>query len=264
MNPEAAAKEAKERANAKKERERREKLKEIERERARAVAVSQQKAKTNLKHVRMIQRNLVYIIGLSLTLAREEVLRRSDMFGKFGRLLRVLVNRSHPYNADAPGGPSISAYVQFSRDCDASSAVRGMSNAVFDGREIRCAIATTKYCDAFVRSGISEGTFGCVFFCGSKPLSKFSNFFVFRLWFYRCHSWTPTPLRQPRLHVLPRTLPTGRHALARRGPRTTTGPSTTSPLIRRPHPNAGWWRSPPFRPHRSCRPLEVAPASQRQ
>ncbi len=159
VNPELAAKEAKERATAKKERERREKLEEIERERARAVAVSQQKAKTNIKHVRIIQRNLVYVIGLSLTLAREEVLRRPDMFGKFGRLLRVLVNRSHPYNADAPGGPSISAYIQYSRDSDATSAVRAMNNAVFDGREIRCAIATTKYCDAFVRSGISESKF---------------------------------------------------------------------------------------------------------
>ena len=159
-----AAKEAKERATAKKERERREKLKEIERERARAAAVSQQKAKTNLKHARIVQRNLVYVIGLSLTLAREEVLRRSDMFGKFGRIARVLVNRAHPYNANAPGGPSISAYIQYARDCDAASAARSMSNAVFDGREIRCAIATTKYCDAFVGSGATEGTYHALIF----------------------------------------------------------------------------------------------------
>lgn len=152
VNPEEAAKEAKERATAKKEKERREKLKEIEKERARAVAVSQQKAKSNLKHARILQRNLVYVIGLSLTLAREEVMRRADMFGKFGRLLRILINRSHPFNADAPGGPSISAYVQYYRDSDASAAVRSMNNAVFDGREIRCAIATTKYCDVFVKN----------------------------------------------------------------------------------------------------------------
>lgn len=156
VNPEEAAKEAKERATAKKERERREKLKEIERERARAVAASQQRAKNNLKHARILQRNLVYVIGLSLTLAREEVMRRSDMFGKFGRLLRILINRSHPFNADAPGGPSISAYVQYYRDSDALAAVRSMNNAVLDGREIRCSIATTKYCDVFVKSATSS------------------------------------------------------------------------------------------------------------
>lgn len=89
-------------------------------------------------------------MGLSLTLAREEVLRRPDMFGKFGRLLRVLVNKSHPYNADAPGGPSISAYIQYYRESDASAAARQMNNEVFDGREIRCSIATTKYCDSYI------------------------------------------------------------------------------------------------------------------
>lgn len=150
VNPEEAAKEVKERRTAKKERERREKLKEIERERERALLLSQQKAKSNLQHVRILQRNLVYIIGLSLSLAREEVIRRNDMFGKFGKMLRVLVNRSHPFHADAPGGPSISAYVQYQRDIDAGSAVRAMNNAVLDGREIRCAIATSKYCEAFV------------------------------------------------------------------------------------------------------------------
>lgn len=168
VNPEEAAKEAKERATAKKERERREKMKEIEKERARAAAVSLQKAKSNLKHARILQKNLVYIIGLSLTLAREEVIRRADMFGKFGRMLRILVNRSHPFNADAPGGPSISAYVQYVRDSDASAAVRAMNNAVFDGREIRCAIATTKYCDSFVRNAATTSDPTAAHYCGNQ------------------------------------------------------------------------------------------------
>ncbi|CDF34289.1 unnamed protein product [Chondrus crispus] len=167
VNPEQAAKEAKERATAKKERERREKLKEIEKERARAVAVSQLKAKSNFKHARILQRNLVYVIGLSLTLAREEVIRRADMFGKFGRMMRILVNRSHPFNADAPGGPSISAYIQYYRDSDASAAVRGMNNGVFDGREIRCAIATTKYCDVFARNAAASDQ-NAMFHCGNQ------------------------------------------------------------------------------------------------
>lgn len=168
VDPEEAAKEVKERRTAKKERERREKLKEIERERERALLLSQQKAKSNLQHVRILQRNLVYIIGLSLSLAREEVIRRNDMFGKFGRMLRVLVNRSHPFHADAPGGPSISAYVQYHRDIDAGSAVRAMNNAVLDGREIRCAIATSKYCEAFVAGAQnSDITTTAFYHCGN-------------------------------------------------------------------------------------------------
>lgn len=163
VSTEAAVKEARARASAKKERERREREQVLERERAKAMQVSQLKAKTNLKHARFVQRNLVYVIGLSLTLAREEVIRKSDMFGRFGRILRVLINRAHPYNADAPGGPSISAYILFSRDIDASAAVRQMNANVLDGREIRCAIACTKYCDALVRSGLHCGNADCLY-----------------------------------------------------------------------------------------------------
>ncbi|GAB0494261.1 hypothetical protein MMPV_005552 [Pyropia vietnamensis] len=151
VDPEAAAREVRERAEAKKAREKRDRAAAVERERAAAAAASQAKAKTTLKHVRVVQRNLVYVIGLSLSLAREEALKRTQMFGRFGRINRVLVNRGHPYNADAPGGPSIAAYILFARDTDASTAARVMNGEVFDGRELRCAIATTKYCDAFIR-----------------------------------------------------------------------------------------------------------------
>lgn len=163
VSAEDALKEAKERATAKKERERRRKQAELERERAHAAAVSKEKAKLNLKHARIVQRNLVYVIGLSLTLAREEYLRRNDMFGRFGRILRILVNRTHTYNADAPGGPSISAYLLFARDIDASAASRGMNNVVFDGRELRCAIACLKYCDVYSKSGMHCGNANCMY-----------------------------------------------------------------------------------------------------
>lgn len=153
VDPEAAARELRERAEAKKAREKRDRAAAAERERAAAAAASQAKAKTTFKHVRVVQRNLVYVIGLSLSLAREEALKRTQMFGRFGRINRVLVNRGHPYNADAPGGPSIAAYILFARDTDASTAARVMNGEVFDGRELRCAIATTKYCDAFIRHG---------------------------------------------------------------------------------------------------------------
>eukprot|EP00168_Porphyra_purpurea_P014343 TRINITY_DN409_c1_g1_i1.p1 TRINITY_DN409_c1_g1~~TRINITY_DN409_c1_g1_i1.p1 ORF type:complete len:1121 (+),score=137.36 TRINITY_DN409_c1_g1_i1:519-3881(+) len=153
VDPEAAAREVRERAEAKKAREKRDRAAAVERDRAAAAAASQAKAKTTLKHVRVVQRNLVYVIGLSLSLAREEALKRTQMFGRFGRINRVLVNRGHPYNADAPGGPSIAAYILFARDTDASTAARVMNGEVFDGRELRCAIATTKYCDAFIPHG---------------------------------------------------------------------------------------------------------------
>lgn len=153
IDRELAAKIAKERAEAKRERERKQKQREMEKERERAAMASEQCARMNLKHARIVQRNLVYVIGLSLNLAREETLRRNEIFGRFGRIVFILVNRSTTYNPDAPGGPSLSAYVQFARDSDAAQAVRSMSGEVFDGRELRLAIGTTKYCEAYVKAG---------------------------------------------------------------------------------------------------------------
>ncbi|KAJ8906690.1 hypothetical protein NDN08_003180 [Rhodosorus marinus] len=160
VDREEAAKLARKRAEAKRERERRMKQRELEKERVRVAVATEQKARMNLKHARIVQRNMVYVIGLSLNLAREETLRRNEIFGRFGRILFVLVNRTTAYNPDAPGGPSLSAYVQFARDSDASQAVRSLNGDVFDGRELQLAIATTKYCDAFVRAGVPM-------FCGN-------------------------------------------------------------------------------------------------
>lgn len=251
VNPEQAAKEAKERKTAKKERERREKLKEIEKERARAIVLSQQKAKNNLKHARILQRNLVYVIGLSLTLAREEVIRRVDMFGKFGRMMRILVNRSHPFNADAPGGPSISAYVQYVRDSDAMSAVRTMNNAVFDGREIRCAIATTKYCDSLLRNAQASDP-NATYHCGNTQCMYYHS---------TSHTETvltkeevlarqlgpppPAHLFQPPANRRPHFVPHHRIPPAHLSAAPNLNPSTNRPLPNRPTINSPTLAHPP-------------------
>merc|ERR1719183_1176994 len=48
----------------------------------------------NLANVRVIQRNLVYVIGLSLNICKDEILKRFDYFGKYGKLIKVSVNRN--------------------------------------------------------------------------------------------------------------------------------------------------------------------------
>lgn len=41
------------------------------------------------QNVRVIQRNLVYVVGLSMNLCREDVLRKQDFFGQFGKIVKV-------------------------------------------------------------------------------------------------------------------------------------------------------------------------------
>ncbi|VAI16333.1 unnamed protein product [Triticum turgidum subsp. durum] len=50
-------------------------------------------AKKHLASVRVIQRNLVYIIGLPANLCNESVLERREYFGQYGKVLKVSVSR---------------------------------------------------------------------------------------------------------------------------------------------------------------------------
>ena len=50
-----------------------------------------------LAQVRVMQKNLVFVVGLSTKIAEEAVLRRGEYFGKFGKILKVAVNQSTSY-----------------------------------------------------------------------------------------------------------------------------------------------------------------------
>ena len=59
-----------------------------------------QKISENRKHlanVRVVQRNLVFVVGLSPRLADQEVLKKAEYFGKFGRIHKVVINHSTSY-----------------------------------------------------------------------------------------------------------------------------------------------------------------------
>lgn len=47
-----------------------------------------------LQSVRIIQRSLVYIIGLSPSLAEESVLRSNYLFGQYGAIKKIILNNS--------------------------------------------------------------------------------------------------------------------------------------------------------------------------
>jgi len=72
--------------------------------------------KKQLANVRIVQRNLVYVTNLSLPFAKEENLRKIEYFGQFGKITKVVINRSNIYNAESPQGPSVSSYITFQNE----------------------------------------------------------------------------------------------------------------------------------------------------
>ena len=59
-----------------------------------------QRISENRKHlanVRVVQKNLVFVVGLSPRLADSDILRKPEYFGKFGKIHKVVINHSTAY-----------------------------------------------------------------------------------------------------------------------------------------------------------------------
>eukprot|EP01089_Gocevia_fonbrunei_P008895 TRINITY_DN2069_c0_g4_i1.p1 TRINITY_DN2069_c0_g4~~TRINITY_DN2069_c0_g4_i1.p1 ORF type:complete len:439 (-),score=96.59 TRINITY_DN2069_c0_g4_i1:1375-2691(-) len=102
----------------------------------------------NLANVRVIQHNLVYITNLALSLVKEDL---DEYFGRYGKIIKIVVNKNNLYNVNSPGGPSVSAYVTYYRDEDARDAIQALDGSWLGGRTLRAAFGTTKYCTFFLK-----------------------------------------------------------------------------------------------------------------
>jgi hypothetical protein len=109
-------------------------------------------SRKHLSNVRVIQRNLVYVIGLPLNCAKEETLRRYEYFGQYGRIVKVVINKNNLYNANSPQGPTCSAYITFANKGDAHICIAAVDGVTLDNRILRASFGTTKYCSYFLRN----------------------------------------------------------------------------------------------------------------
>ncbi|TMW63024.1 hypothetical protein Poli38472_005642 [Pythium oligandrum] len=104
----------------------------------------------NLANVRVMQRNLVYVIGLPQQFADEDILRSNECFGQYGKIIKAVVNKSH-LNSDRANATA-SAYITFSNKDDALSCIIAIDGYYIDGCLLRASFGTTKYCNFFLRS----------------------------------------------------------------------------------------------------------------
>jgi len=103
--------------------------------------------KKALATMRVLQRNLMYVVGLSGRIAKEEILKKKQFFGKFGKLLKIVVNKKVLGN----GVTSYCAYVTFRNAKDAELAIKKINGSILDGTRIKATYGTTKYCTNFLR-----------------------------------------------------------------------------------------------------------------
>lgn len=121
-----------------------------QRERERKETESISKNKQHLSGMRVIQKNLVYVIGLNPNIPTEELhntLRGDQFFGQYGKIQKIVINR----RTNANGHPGIGVYVTFARKEDALRCIQAVDGSINDGKYLRAAFGTTKYCSAYLR-----------------------------------------------------------------------------------------------------------------
>lgn len=126
------------------------KLKAEKRQRDQQRKAKLTESRKHLASVRVVQRNLVFVVGLPMRLADPEVLKRHEYFGKFGKIHKVVINQSTSYAGSQ--GPSASAYVTYMKSDDALRAIQSVNNITIDGRLIKSSLGTTKYCSHFMKN----------------------------------------------------------------------------------------------------------------
>ncbi|XP_017641784.1 uncharacterized protein LOC108483087 isoform X2 [Gossypium arboreum] len=105
-----------------------------------------------LSSVRVIQRNLVYIVGLPLGLADEDLLQQLEYFGQYGKVLKVSMSRTAAGVIQQFPNNTCSVYITYSKEEEAIRCIQSVHGFVLEGRPLKACFGTTKYCHAWLRN----------------------------------------------------------------------------------------------------------------
>ncbi|EEP76432.1 conserved hypothetical protein [Uncinocarpus reesii 1704] len=110
-------------------------------------------SRKNLAGVRVVQKNLVYVIGLNPTIRDEsqllQTLRGDQYFGQYGDIEKIVVSKAKPGGNPNQG---IGVYVTFAKKSDAASCIAAVDGSANGDRVLRAQYGTTKYCSSFLRN----------------------------------------------------------------------------------------------------------------
>ncbi|KAL8787855.1 MAG: hypothetical protein Q9195_007595 [Heterodermia aff. obscurata] len=108
----------------------------------------------NRKHLaglRVVQKNLVYVVGLNPKSREQDLLqtlRGDQYFGQYGKIIKIVVSKAK----EGVSSNSIGVYVTFARKEDAASCIAAVDGSQNGDRTLRAQFGTTKYCSVFLRN----------------------------------------------------------------------------------------------------------------
>lgn len=109
-------------------------------------------SRKHLAGLRVMQKNLVYVVGLNPKSREEDLLqtlRGDQYFGQYGKIIKIVVSKA---KEGANGSNSQGIYVTFAREEDAQSCIKAVDGSQNGDRVLRAQFGTTKYCSAYLRN----------------------------------------------------------------------------------------------------------------
>jgi CCR4-NOT transcription complex subunit 4 len=112
---------------------------------------AEKESRKNLVGVRVVQKNLVYVTGLTPTVREDELLktlRKPEFFGQYGNIQKISI--SNRKSSDGQN-QSLGIYVTFEKKEDAQRCIQAVNGSPNGDRVLRAQLGTTKYCSAWLR-----------------------------------------------------------------------------------------------------------------
>lgn len=144
MSPEELRREQNKQLKKEKEKKQREKEKKE----------NEQMNRKHLAGMRVIQKNLVYVVGLNPPVPQDELiplLKSDKYFGQYGKVLKAVINKRVPTVGHHNPNSGYGIYVTFSKKEEAAKCIAAIDGTYLDGRLLKAAFGTTKYCSSYLR-----------------------------------------------------------------------------------------------------------------
>lgn len=106
----------------------------------------------DIKHpnLRIVQRNVIYILGIKPKIAEKSILTSKQFFGQYGEISKIFISKK-PFFLKHTNDFCHSAYVTYDNTLSASFAIAGLNNFLFEGKKMEASYATNKYCKSFLK-----------------------------------------------------------------------------------------------------------------
>ncbi|KAL1201407.1 hypothetical protein V5N11_036411 [Cardamine amara subsp. amara] len=124
----------------------------IDRKKSQKVKPKPSEGRKDLTGVRVIQRNLVYVMSLPFDMADENLFQRREYFGQYGKVVKVAMSRTATGAVQQFPNNTCSVYITYSKEEEAIRCIRSVHGFYLDGRNLKACFGTMKYCHAWLRN----------------------------------------------------------------------------------------------------------------